>query len=89
MAKTETIRARMEPSLKHEAEIIFSGLGLTPTDAISLFYKQVTLNRGLPFELKLPRVPNAETIAALEESHDPAKLNRYDSVDDLMQQFEK
>ncbi len=55
MAKTEMIRARMEPDLKQEAEAIFSALGISPTEAITLFYKQVTLHNGLPFEVKIPK----------------------------------
>jgi DNA-damage-inducible protein J len=65
MAKTETIRARVEPALKHEAEAVFSQLGLSATEAITLFYKQVTLQHGLPFAVKLP---NAETREALQQA---------------------
>ena len=62
MAKTEMIRARVEPELKCQAEEVFAGLGLSPTEAITLFYRQVTLHHGLPFAVK---APNAETLAAL------------------------
>ena len=65
MAKTEMIRARVEPELKRQAEELFSSLGLSTTEAITLFYKQVTLHRGLPFSV---RMPNAETLEALEGS---------------------
>ena len=58
MAKTEMIRARVEPELKRQAEDLFSALGLSATEAITLFYKQVTMHRGLPFDV---RIPNAET----------------------------
>ena len=59
MAKTEMIRARVEPDLKREAGELFSELGLSATEAITLFYRQVTLHRGLPFDV---RVPTAETV---------------------------
>ena len=59
MAKTEMIRARVEPELKSQAEEVFSELGLSATEAITLFYTQVTLHQGLPFAV---RIPNAETI---------------------------
>ena len=49
MGKSSTIRARIEPELKGKAENIFHQLGLTTTQAITLFYKQVELKRGLPF----------------------------------------
>ena len=74
MAKTEMIRARVEPELKREAERFFSDLGLSTTEAITLFYKQVTMHRGLPFDV---RVPNAETIEALRQTRDGEDLTEY------------
>jgi DNA-damage-inducible protein J len=64
MAKTAVIHARVEPRLKKKAETVFKRLGLTSTDAIRLFYTQVELNNGLPFEVK---IPNEETLEALRE----------------------
>ena len=80
MAKTEMIRARVEPELKSQAEEVFSGLGLSPTAAITLFYRQVTLHNGLPFAVK---VPNAETIAALRQARTGEGLTEYTSLEDL------
>ncbi len=74
MAKTEMIRARVEPELKREAEQLFSTLGLSTTEAITLFYKQVTMHRGMPFDV---RVPNAETIEALRQARDGEDLTEY------------
>jgi DNA-damage-inducible protein J len=54
MSKTSTIRARIEPELKDKAEQVFRKLGLTTTQAITLFYKQVELRNGLPFEVAIP-----------------------------------
>ena len=54
MGKTSTIRARIEPDLKNKAEHIFRQLGLTTTQAITLFYKQVELRKGLPFDVAIP-----------------------------------
>lgn len=64
MTKTATVNSRIEPELKKQAEAIFAELGLSTSDAITLFYKQVWWNRGLPFSVN---IPNAETIAAMEE----------------------
>ena len=80
MAKTEMIRARVEPELKREAEELFSSLGLSTTEAITLFYKQVTLHQGLPFQV---RMPNAETVEALEQARDRRGLTEYDSLEEL------
>lgn len=60
MAKTSTLHARIETDLKNSAESIFAQLGLTAADAINLFYRQVELHGGLPFELKVPSKVLAE-----------------------------
>jgi DNA-damage-inducible protein J len=65
MPKTAMIRARVEPELKAEAEEVLHGLGLTSTEAITLFYRQLALQRGLPFAVRLP---NALTREALRQA---------------------
>ena len=80
MAKTEMIRARVEPELKRQTEQVFLKLGLSATEAITLFYRQVTLHQGLPFAV---RVPNSETIAALRQSQAEEGLTEYADLDDL------
>ena len=57
MAKTANLYARIEPDVKEQAEIILDSLGIPASNAISMFYKQIILNRGIPFELKLPAKP--------------------------------
>jgi DNA-damage-inducible protein J len=64
MPKTASINVRIEPALKERAEQIFAALGVSTSDAIGMFLRQVVLRRGMPFDLS---IPNAETIAALEE----------------------
>ncbi len=61
---TEKLQARIEPRLKATAESIFKKLGLSSTEAIRLFYKQVELREGLPFPVE---IPNKKTIAAMRE----------------------
>ena len=80
MAKTEMIRARVEPELKSQAEAIFSELGLSSTEAITLFYTQVTLHQGLPFAVK---IPNAETIEALQQAGTGEGFTEYADLEDL------
>ena len=80
MAKTEMIRVRVESELKSQAEEVFSELELSPTEAISLFYAQVTLHRGLPFAV---RIPNAETIEALRQARVGEGFTEYDDLEDL------
>ena len=64
MNKSSTITIRVAPQLKKESEEIFEALGLTTTQAISLFLKQTALNKGLPFPVE---IPNEETLKAIEE----------------------
>jgi DNA-damage-inducible protein J len=79
MNKVATINARIEPKLKHQAETILHNVGLSTAEAIRIFYTQICLNKGLPFEVKLP---NAETLEAIHqlESGKGAKYNTMDEV---------
>lgn len=58
MSKTANLYVRIEPELKEQAERILNALGIPASNAINMFYKQIILQRGLPFDLKLP----AETV---------------------------
>ena len=80
MAKTEMIRARVEPELKHQAEALLRELGMSVTEAITLFYRQVTMHRGLPFEVK---IPNANTTEALHQAESGAGLAEYATLEEL------
>lgn len=55
MAKTANLYARIEPEVKEQAEGILSALGIPVSNAINMFYKQIILQRGIPFEMKLPQ----------------------------------
>ena len=57
MAKSANLYARIEPEIKEEAEAILSALGVPASNAITMFYKQIILHRGLPFDVKLPEPP--------------------------------
>jgi DNA-damage-inducible protein J len=76
------VHARIEPKLQQSAARVFSKLGISTTEAIRLFLKQVELHQGLPFPIT---IPNAETVAAMMEANDPATLNRYRSFRELRQ----
>jgi addiction module RelB/DinJ family antitoxin len=54
MAKTDVINARIDPDVKSRAEGILNALGMTASSAISMFYKQIILHNGLPFDVVLP-----------------------------------
>ena len=53
----------MEPDLKDKAEYVFRKLGLTTTQALTLFYKQVELRNGLPFDVAIPNETTRRTLA--------------------------
>lgn len=65
MTLNSTVRARIDSNLKNEVEAIFQELGLNTSQAITLFLKKVKMERGIPFELK---VPNETTLKAMEEA---------------------
>jgi len=52
MARDATVRARVDSKLKEDAEKIFSEIGLTTSQAITLFLNRVRIERGIPFALK-------------------------------------
>jgi len=80
--KDAVVKARIEPSLKRETEAILDGLGISTTEAIRMFLTQVRLQKGLPFEV---RIPNAATQAAINEL-ESGKGKRFDSVAALFEE---
>jgi DNA-damage-inducible protein J len=66
MSKAATINARIEPTLKVQAEAILHKVGLSSAEAIRLFYSQVCLQNGLPFAVKIPNKKTVEAIKELE-----------------------
>ncbi len=63
MTKSAMIRARVDSTLKAEVEGILQELGLSTTQAITLFYQQIRLSKGLPFEVRLPNQVTLQTFA--------------------------
>ncbi|MFQ5709921.1 MAG: type II toxin-antitoxin system RelB/DinJ family antitoxin [bacterium] len=80
MPKTEMIRARIEPDLKKEVERIFKELGLTTTEAIILFYNQIRLRKGLPFDVV---IPNKTTVKTFRDTDAGKNLVYCDDAEDL------
>lgn len=80
MAKTAFIRARIDPELKEHVEKILEQLGITQTEAIKMFYKQIELYNGIPFEVK---IPNSETQNAIKGSFEGNDQEKFNSADEL------
>ncbi|MBI4764319.1 MAG: type II toxin-antitoxin system RelB/DinJ family antitoxin [Deltaproteobacteria bacterium] len=77
--KTATARALIEPQVKKEAESILKEMGLSISNSVELFYRQVVAQRGLPFELQ---VPNKKTIKAIANSR-KGKGRRFSTTKEL------
>ncbi len=68
MSKNATLQVDLPPKLKNEVEDILARLGLTAAQTIQLFYQQIRLNQGLPFEVRLPNKVTANTLRASRSS---------------------
>ena len=84
MSKTSSVRARIEPELKENAERVFQDLGLSPTQAIRLFYKQVELRNGLPFAVA---IPTAATVRTVEDTDAGRNLVVCKDADDMFRRL--
>ena len=82
--KTATVRARIEPKLKLDVEHVLDELGLSVSEAIELFLRQVKLNNGIPFEIK---IPNKATLKAFEETDKGKNLVRYKNAKDMFKKL--
>lgn len=83
MSKTKMITARVDPKLKRDTEKILKDLGLTTTQAITLFFNQINLRKALPFAVTMP---NTETAQAIENALAGIDLSEAENMDTL---FEK
>ena len=75
MAISAYLYARIEPDIKEQAETILSALGIPASNAITMFYKQIILQKGLPFEVKLPAAQPVD-ISTLTEAQLNAELEK-------------
>ncbi|MBR6458666.1 MAG: type II toxin-antitoxin system RelB/DinJ family antitoxin [Actinomycetaceae bacterium] len=73
--KSATLYARIEPDVKKQAEDILYALGIPASNAITMFYKQIILHRGIPFDVSLPIAPPTD-ISALSDSELSAELEK-------------
>ena len=70
MAKSANLYARIEPDVKEHAESILLALGIPASNAINMFYKQIILQKGLPFEVKIPATRPVDASALSEAEMD-------------------
>lgn len=86
MKKSAIVHARIDPATKSVAERILQRLGVSPTEAIRMFYRQVALRRGLPFAVE---IPNALTRATLANSQEGRDVERFDSLEELAESWKR
>ncbi len=86
MNRTATIRARVEPGLKADVEKLLHRLGVTTTEAITMFYSQIRLRKGLPFPVEVPNAITRKTFEATDRGED---INTFDSLDKMFEALDK
>ncbi|MBI5141828.1 MAG: type II toxin-antitoxin system RelB/DinJ family antitoxin [Nitrospirae bacterium] len=84
MAKTAMVTALVEPSLKADAEKVLNRLGISTTEAISMFLSQVRLRKGLPFEVA---IPNKTTLRAMQDAEDGRNLTECRDAADMFRKL--
>lgn len=84
MAKNASINVRIDEGTKSKAQSILKVLNIPMSEAISMFFRQIVLNRGIPFELK---IPNEATLRAIEQL-ESGKGVSFDNVDELLEDLE-
>ena len=82
MSKTAAVHSRIDPHIKNEAESVLNQLGMKPSEAIQVFYKQIALRQAFPLELKLP---NVETQRVLEESSRGVNVKSFETKEELFE----
>jgi len=84
MNKTATVHARIDAKTKQASERVLRRIGMTPTDAVRLLYRQIALLREFPLEL---RVPNKLTASTLSKSDRGEEVEMFDSVEQMVESW--
>ena len=84
--KTSVVHARIEPETKRKAEAVLRKLGVTPTEAIRIFYRQISLRRGLPFPVA---IPNERTVRTIEKSRRGKDIQEFGSLEAMFKDWGK
>ena len=84
MQNSNVLHVRMDSKLKNNVSKILESLGLSESDAVKLFYRQVELHGGLPFDIKLPERILAEQklIKELKKGEESFDRGEYYSIED-------
>ncbi len=82
---TATVHARIDPETKRMSEEILQKLGLSPTDAVRLLYRQIAIRKEFPLELRVPNETTAKTLNLTDKRSD---LEVFESLDDFKTSWE-
>ena len=85
MSKTATVTVRLDPQVKREARKVLDKLGITTSQAVTMYFNQISAEKGLPF---LPHIPNDETEQALRDALAKRNLRTTMYINDLFEQSE-
>ena len=83
--RTAMINVRTDPEVKEKVTAILKRIGITTSEAVNLFLNRVIMERGIPFDVK---IPNDETIKAMEDIEDNRNLTEYETVDEMFKDLE-
>ena len=84
MNKTATVHARIDSGTKRASERVLQAIGMTPTDAVRLLYRQIALRREFPLEL---RIPNELTASTLSKSDRGEDIETFDSLEAMVKSW--
>lgn len=81
--KTTDVRCRIEEELKESATEVLKACGLSISDAMRLFLRQVVAVQGLPFEV---RIPSEKTARAMAEAREIKR--GFNSTDEMLRDLD-
>ena len=84
MAKTATVHIRVEPEIKLQVDNILNELGISTSEAINMFFRQVIRYKGIPLDL---RIPTSETVVAIKEAEQQVNLYKCDDFNQLLKEL--
>lgn len=76
MARTANVFARVEPEVKEQAEQVIDRLGIPMSNAVEMFLRQIVLQRGIPFEMKLPAYEEPVAYGSLTKEQFNAEIEK-------------
>ena len=86
MSQSAVVHARIDQATKTATEKVLNALGMTPTEAIRLFYRQIAIRKAFPIEL---HIPNKLTASVLAKSDKNQNIEAFDTATELYASWEK